>query len=123
MKTRPEPAQSFDGASTAAAPSVQQVITETPPRVVVGGAHSGQKAPTTSKYYQAGYKQVDLPHHQFGNDIGGGVPEFDRETRPAHIPGQQKVGFGSKPCQTKDQAAQLPLFGADGKTGHPMLGA
>ena len=60
----------------------------------------------SSSYYQAGYKQVDLPHHQFGNDIGGGgaVPEFDRETRPAHIPGQQMVSFESKPSN------RSPLF-------------
>ena len=56
----------------------------------------GAPSRPTSNFYQAGYKQVDLPHHQFGNDIGGAVPEFDRETRPAHIPGQQKVRLESK---------------------------
>ena len=93
----PAAAQSFDGASKAApavpaAPTVERIITETPPQVRVATGGATPLSRPTSKFYQAGYKQVDLPHHQFGNDIGGGVaPEFDRETRPAHIPGQQKV--------------------------------
>ena len=75
--------QSFDGPSSSspsAAASIERVITEAP------------RPPPASNVYQAGYKQVDLPQHHFGNDIGGsGAPEFDRETRPAHIPGQQQV--------------------------------
>ena len=84
--------QSFDGpssssssSSSSAASSIERVITEAP------------RPPPASNVYQAGYKQVDLPQHHFGNDIGGsGAPEFDRETRPAHIPGQQQVRKMSK---------------------------
>ncbi len=58
--------------------NVEPVISTSSPVEVA--SHSVPVLPE-SQYYQAGYQQIDLPQHQFGNGIaaGGGDEEIDRE--------------------------------------------